>query len=197
MLIAIEGIDGSGKSTLAKYLAESLNAIYVREPDQSDKITKYIREVTLNSTYNLNWNTRELLLIASRSISNEKTLRYLSDGDIVVSDRCFLSGMVYSNLDSKIEFNTYLNTLTNFKCLLIPNLIIYVTPSVRKISKVENDIYDNKNDIFYSQLDNTFHKAISYLNNNDYKVKVKYFTNDFTQDIDDRLKTLKRYINEE
>lgn len=103
MYICLEGIDGSGKSTqiglLKKWLKDiGQNVKIVREPTGSDVgvlIRKMLR--SKKATEENFQNTLALLFAADRTILMEDITEAESTGEIIISDRCFYSSMVYQN----------------------------------------------------------------------------------------------------
>ncbi|MCE5213106.1 MAG: dTMP kinase [Methanobacterium sp.] len=103
MYICLEGIDGSGKSTqigmLEKWLKDIGQTVkIVREPTESD-VGILIRKMLKSSqaTEENFQNTLALLFAADRTILMEEVGEAESSGEIIISDRCFYSSMVYQN----------------------------------------------------------------------------------------------------
>ena len=102
--IVIEGVDNCGKSTIAKELSWRLsNSVIVQEPSKKDKL----RNIILND--DMDNYTRELLLVASRNESLTKEVKLYRDNHyIVISDRNYLSQLVYcdsTSFDTVLELN--------------------------------------------------------------------------------------------
>jgi len=109
--IQIIGADGCGKSSIAEMLAQDLNS-FTQEPE-----TKLVHEPDkeldfCSDLYNMAFKTsgctdvaRELLLLASRSISTRAVARVLETMNII-SDRSFMCGYAYNKI----------------KCALSPNI---------------------------------------------------------------------------
>ncbi|MBP2046477.1 dTMP kinase [Methanobacterium aggregans] len=103
MYMCLEGIDGSGKSTqtalLEKWLQNcGLQVFRIFEPTDS-KVGLLIREMLQDpgATDENFQRTLALLFAADRTILMEKIAHAESEGQIVVSDRCFYSSMVYQD----------------------------------------------------------------------------------------------------
>lgn len=99
VLIAFEGVDGTGKSTQARLLAEALKAdgrsvILTREPTDGPfglKIRKlFISRETVSRDEEL-----ELFLADRREHVAEVIAPALAQGDIVITDRYYLSTVAY------------------------------------------------------------------------------------------------------
>lgn len=94
MYIAIEGINGSGKSSQAKMLVESLQNCFQQsvhlyvEPDKE----------MLNKIFHENNRYLATAMYLQRLRDKEKNLYLLKKGDIIVSDRSFVSTFAYQGL---------------------------------------------------------------------------------------------------
>ena len=109
MYICLEGIDGSGKSTQIEMLTEWLATIgqqvfKVREPTESD-IGFLIRKMLKSprATEDSFQNTLALLFAADRTVLMEDIRKAEFQGNVVLSDRCFYSSMVYQNKEKWIS----------------------------------------------------------------------------------------------
>ncbi len=163
-VIAFEGADGCGKTTLAKLYATHINARWEFEPDSTNEVNRQLREFCLD----LKWRSlmteaaREYLMLANRSISLSKIEKMIAEGQTVVCDRSFLSGLVYAKVASNIEFDEWM-VLSKRAITIYPNVIINVTTSKSKLKKDSNDIYDTAPDSFHSKIRSTFEQALKYL----------------------------------
>lgn len=110
--ITIEGCEGVGKSTqlalLKEYFASNgIDAVFTREPGGTD-IAEQIRGIILNAENKALTPVTELLLYASarRQHTEEKILKALSEGKVVVCDRYADSTVAYQgyarNLDKDL-----------------------------------------------------------------------------------------------
>lgn len=104
LYIAFEGIDGSGKTTqvkrLSRYFKKSgQEVIMTREPRDDGLIGRIIRQV-LQSKIKIPSVALQYLFSADRSIHHETIIKpALSQGQTIVSDRCFWSGVPYGIMD--------------------------------------------------------------------------------------------------
>jgi dTMP kinase len=103
MYICLEGIDGSGKSTqillLEKWLEEyGCEVQRIFEPTDSP-VGKLIREMLKDpeATGDNFQKTLALLFAADRMILMDEIEAAEESGKIVISDRCFISSIVYQN----------------------------------------------------------------------------------------------------
>lgn len=102
--IVIEGIDGSGKTTQAEKIAEYFrkkgkNVIQAREPRKTGVIGEIIQEV-LNKKLKMSNFALQYLFATDRVLSQEEVvIPALKRGNVVISDRCFWSAVVYGILD--------------------------------------------------------------------------------------------------
>ena len=99
--IAVEGHDFGGKSTLANALKTQLklqygvDAVIVNEPSKhNDRCREIYKEVTTNKALT-NEQRIELLIEQRRSVLVDLVLPALAEGKTVITDRCFISSMVY------------------------------------------------------------------------------------------------------
>ena len=102
--IAVEGIDGSGKTTQAEKIAEyfreqGITVIQTREPRKTGVIGEIAQKV-LNRKLKMSNLALQYLFATDRVLSQEEVVvPALEKGNIVVSDRCFWSAIVYGILD--------------------------------------------------------------------------------------------------
>jgi dTMP kinase len=102
--IAVEGIDGSGKTTQVEKIAEHFrkkgkSAIQTREPRKTGLIGDIVQKV-LNKKIKISELALQYLFTTDRVLSQEEVIvPALKRGDIVISDRCFWSAIVYGILD--------------------------------------------------------------------------------------------------
>ena len=101
--IAFEGIDGSGKtgqlSSLVEYLQEQGYKVLVTREigSEHDKACSRIRQIYLDSTYNIDEIAGQLLFAANASQHCERVIKpNLSKYDFIVSDRSIESSLAYS-----------------------------------------------------------------------------------------------------
>ena len=110
--ITIEGCEGVGKSTQLALLKEyfelnGIDAVFTREPGGTD-IAEQIRGIILNAENKALTPVTELLLYASarRQHTEEKILKALAEGKVVVCDRYADSTVAYQgyarNLDKAL-----------------------------------------------------------------------------------------------
>jgi len=102
--ISVEGIDGSGKTSQVEriveyYKKQGKNVIQTREPRKTGVIGEIAQEV-LNGEQKMSPLALQYLFATDRVLSQEEVIiPALKRGDIVVSDRCFWSAIVYGILD--------------------------------------------------------------------------------------------------
>lgn len=103
MYICLEGVDGSGKSTQIQMLENWLSqlgypVLAIYEPTDS-AVGEIIRNMLRNpqaSTPNFQ-KTLALLFAADRMLLMDKIQKAEESGQIVISDRCFYSSLVYQD----------------------------------------------------------------------------------------------------
>jgi len=106
--VVIEGIDGAGTTTQAKLLVDYLNsvqknAVLTAEPT-SGEIGKLIRRF-LSKEITFDEKTLALLFAADRTDHIEKSITpEIEQGNIVVTDRYFLSSLAYQSTGAETTF---------------------------------------------------------------------------------------------
>lgn len=102
--IALEGIDGSGKSTQVKKLADYFRkkgkkVLQIREPRKTGIIGDIVQKV-LTGEVKMSPTALQYLFSTDRMLNQEEVIiPALKRGDVVISDRCFWSAIVYGILD--------------------------------------------------------------------------------------------------
>jgi dTMP kinase len=102
--IAIEGIDGSGKTTQAAKIAEYLKSkgkevSLIREPRKEGIIGDIIQKV-LTGEMKMSPVALQYLFATDRVLNQEEVIiPNLQKGNVLVSDRCFWSAVIYGILD--------------------------------------------------------------------------------------------------
>lgn len=100
IFICIEGLDGSGKTTHTHRLVRNLqskgfDAIYTTEPSRGN-LGKFIREIILERKKRVPRVVEAILFAVDRVEHLEKDVKpALTEGKIVVSDRCVYSSLAY------------------------------------------------------------------------------------------------------
>ncbi len=104
LYIAIEGIDGGGKTTQAEKIAEYFRqkgrqVVQVREPRKEGIIGDIVQKI-LTGKVKIPSVALQYLFATDRTLNQEEVIvPALKRGDVVVSDRCFWSAIVYGILD--------------------------------------------------------------------------------------------------
>lgn len=160
--IAIEGADGSGTTTQARLLAWRLAASHKAhlccEPTDSP-IGQLVREFFEGKHGALpNWRTMFHLFQADRERTDEAT-RELNKDRVIVSDRCFMSSLVYQSASAFFaggeEEEEEAFDLVDGNCahLLKPDICIvldvnYLTVKERKLARgsVSEDHYEKNSE---------------------------------------------------
>lgn len=96
--IAIEGYEAVGKTTLMRKLWETYKdnerVVFVREPGGTE-VAEKIRELMLSNDGEIDARTEFFLMQAARSnLFNNLVGPSLSEGKVIVSDRCFVSSLL-------------------------------------------------------------------------------------------------------
>lgn len=96
----LEGIDGSGKTTQADRYPGCV--MRVTEPDEHNPVGRLLRKILKSGEHP---NAHAALFLADRLILQHETVGPLLErGHTVVSDRCFLSTLVYQQENWPLEY---------------------------------------------------------------------------------------------
>lgn len=197
------GNEGTGKTVLSKAFAGQCNATWTYEPNAETEELKTLRELALNKTKQMTIPSRELCLLANRSIHHRVNVQsILGNSSMLVTDRCFLSGMVYAKLNS-ISFEEWFDLSEKSHITTFPQIIIYCTSTIRKMVKNkvgrENDIYDTAEDSVIASIDKIYEEAISFTQNykNTKHIQIIRFENDFDYPVENNLERLMGIIKKD
>ena len=161
--ITIEGCEGVGKSTqlalLKEYFAnKGIDAIFTREPGGTD-IAEQIRGIILNANNKALTPVTELLLYAAarRQHTEEKIIKALQEGKVVVCDRYADSTVAYQgfarNLDKDLIEKLNQIAMANVKIDL--TLFLDLDPEkgfARKGGADKNDRLENEKIDFHKRV---------------------------------------------
>jgi dTMP kinase len=110
MFIVLEGADGVGKSTHVRLLVQRLKDEFPERKvvqtmfPTNGSIGSFIRGLFSRSFGELpSWRIMTHLFMADREEGVENIRRWLLEGAIVVSDRYWLTGMVYQSTSARLE----------------------------------------------------------------------------------------------
>jgi len=196
---SFEGNEGTGKTTLSKKFAEACNALWTYEPNGETEELKYLRSLALTENKKISNYARENILLANRIIHQDNHIKPLvSSNTTVVSDRSFLSGMVYAKLKS-FGFEKFMEISLDSNIKLYPDVIIYCTNKERKIVKNKGDIYDYADFSTLEKIDFFYEEALSYIEKNIHTkhIRIIRFENDFKKSVEENLKILIKLLKKE
>ena len=95
MYIVFEGIDTTGKSTqIELFKKNELDIVALKEPGGT-KLGEKLREIILQSNFNLSFNAELFLFLADRAQNFEENIKNFKD-KIIISDRGLISGIAYA-----------------------------------------------------------------------------------------------------
>lgn len=164
LYITIEGIDGSGKTTQAGRIANYFRTkgkpvIQIREPRRGGIFGNIIQKV-LTGELKISPVAFQYLFSTDRVLNQEEVIiPALKRRDIVVSDRCFWSAIVYGILDrmkGKYDYNSadFLllsqSILSMYNQFIVPDKTFYLKVSLNtafsRIKKKDDvkEIYEDK-----------------------------------------------------
>jgi thymidylate kinase len=140
MLIVIEGLDGTGKSTIAKALASSINAKLLSTPGVEFLETRKI----MDQVYENNPLARQLYYASTVVYLSERLKDLMTQGEVVVIDRYWLSTMVYHHW--KCGGKPFL--LKEVEDIIQkPDLTIYLNlPMIERALRINNRLERTKED---------------------------------------------------
>ena len=189
---AFEGNEGTGKTTLSKKFAEKCSATWTYEPNAESSVLKCLRELALTENDSISNFDRENALLANRIIHQQQTvLPLMNNKHTVVSDRSFLSGMVYASLKS-YSFEEFFKHSQEAHINLFPDVIIYVRNKEQRIVKNAGDIYDNASEEVHQLIDKAYEKALDFISSYKYTrhIEIIEFDNDFDKSVEENLEFL-------
>jgi thymidylate kinase len=194
------GNEGTGKTVLSKAFAERCNSFWTYEPNATTEELKTLRGLALTSNANVTEHAREMCLLANRSIHHKLNVQPILDNlGTVVTDRSFLSGMVYANIKT-FKFEEWMDLANKANLNLFPEIIIYCTTNKRNMNKNkegrENDIYDNAPDNIINLIDDIFEKALVFLGEHKLTkhIPIIRFENDFNKPVEENLERLLKVL---
>ena len=194
--IVLEGIDGSGKTTQVERLSKHYKnlgkkVVVTREPRKSGLIGDLVHKVLLGEE-KLPAVALQYLFSADRASHHAELVEpSLKKGQVVISDRCFWSAIVYGIVDREdLDFDQVGNLLlvsqgilSMYHQFIVPDytflLKIPLKESLKRLSykKEKKEIYEDKNKITkvltgYDYLAKRFPKEITEINGNQSVEKV-------------------------
>jgi len=165
MYIVFEGIPGSGKTTqsklLTKYLQEkspNKQVVWTREPGGSE-IADDIRQVAQVNSYKEEMDPIcEAYLYASSRAQTINTIikPNIKQGNIIISDRSFITSLVFQGYFRKLGFNTILEINKVAIGLTIPDIVIYINSDPETCYNREKDLSGDK----FERLNLDFYKTV-------------------------------------
>lgn len=157
LYIAIEGVDGGGKTTQVEKIShyfrqKGRKVIQVREPRKEGLIGNIVQKI-LTGKLKIPSVALQYLFSTDRVLNQEEViLPALKRGDIVVSDRCFWSAVVYGILDrtkSSYDYKTAdlllitQSILSLYHQFIVPDYTFYLKISLATAllrTKGKNDV---------------------------------------------------------
>ncbi len=146
-LITIEGIDGAGKSTLARALAGELGARrlpveLLREPGGVE-VSERIRDLVKDPTLAVSARAEALLYAAARAqLVDERLLKLLDNGSIVLLDRFIDSSLAYQGAGRRlgVEEVRAINLFATFGLQADRTLLLLISPSEARARQGERGL---------------------------------------------------------
>ena len=197
-LFSFEGNEGTGKSTLSKAFAKEIGAFWTYEPNGETPDLKYLRSLALSQKA-LPKEAREQMLMANRCIHHTEIVKPLILAkSTVVTDRSFLSGMVYARLEKALSFDEWKHLAKLGGVNLFPDVIIFVKNNNRKIAKEIDNRYDHADDETLSQIDIEYDNALKFIRGDSLfkHIPIITFINDFNNSVDKNVGRLLKTLRE-
>lgn len=150
-VVALEGGECCGKTTLAKYLKQNIESlgysVFLAHEPGSTPIGEEIRNILLNPQLTMCDTTEALLFAAARS-EFVNMIKHLKDYDVVITDRCLSSSVVYQGLVRDLDPNKILaindfaikKWRPNLEVFLIPNLEV----AAQRLKNKQHDRMENE-----------------------------------------------------
>lgn len=186
LYIALEGIDGSGKTSQIDYLkkyfeSQGREVVTTREPRKDVGLVAEINNKALQGTMKIPRSAYQYLFTADRIMHLEElVVPALTQGKVVITDRCFWSAIPYGAIDVDHQFDqkkaqsllVAQGVLAYHYQVIVPNITFYfdlpVEESLRRSGQVDKtkEIYEEKE---------TLEQVVK-----GYKWLLKEFPNEFT-----------------
>jgi dTMP kinase len=161
-LIVLEGLDTSGKSTQAKKLLEALRArgktvFLTKNPTRVGEIGELIHRI-LQKEVKVPPAAIQYLYSADREVQQEEIIKHLKNGEIVITDRYFWSGVPYGLADLKdfpLEEEAKIilvaqSMLSHYHSFVLPDYTFYlqisIETAIERLSKMHKvrEIYEEE-----------------------------------------------------
>lgn len=188
MYIAFEGVDGCGKSTMAQKLALRRGMMLTGEPFGKDDALSFespvaaLARLALDRKYTekISCDARELILLANRAIGHAFEIEpWVKQGRHIVTDRSFLSGMVYAKYNGWTFDRWFSIAIESQAVRCLPDAIVYCEPPLTPhIEKREGDAYDNAPAEFHEKIAGLFDLALDWIRRRE-AIKIIRFEVDF------------------
>ncbi len=190
MYVIFEGIDTTGKSTQLELLDSFDDIVTVREPGGT-KLGEKLREIILESKYNISFNTELFLFLADRAQNFEENIQNNID-KIVVSDRGMISGISYALANHPFLDKDFLILMNKFALNghLPDKVVLFVTTKELIQERLSSKNHDNIELRGIDYLLKVQDLMINILNS----IPVKVLTIDASRTIDDIHEEIKDFI---
>lgn len=155
--IVIEGGEATGKGTLIRLLKETVpNAVFVSEPGITDKAQSVRKEIMEHPEYS-DEKRIELFIEARTSLFDEVVIPSLKEGKTVISDRSWISSVVYQSSD-KIDSDYITAKNKEMGTLLKPDGVIFLdlAPSIA----LKRIVGDDREVNFFDEKPLAYHENI-------------------------------------
>jgi dTMP kinase len=142
LYVAIEGIDTAGKSTQIELLRKNFDAIFIKEPGQT-QVGKVIRELIFG--YDISKRTELFLFLADRSETIDRIVKPNKD-KLIISDRSLVSGIAYgANYFDVAELEMFNFFATD---RIYPDLVVILKLDretlIKRLSKKNSDVIEER-----------------------------------------------------
>ena len=190
MYIIIEGIDTAGKSTQIDILKQNYpKATFTKEPGGTN-LGLDLREMVLSGRAKSS--LAEMFLFLADRAEHIKTVVKQNDS-MVISDRGFLSGIAYSNIDINTAIS--LNLLAMDNTLPQKVIILQLSKEILKqrLAEKENDAIESRGIEYLLNIQNRMIEAIKKINQQN-SINIDVLIVDASQTIEDIANQIDNFI---
>ncbi len=198
--ICFEGIDGSGKTSqvekLKKYLEENGKKVEVYRSPGTTKFGEKVREIFKNPDLEISPEARFYLICSDRNqLLEEKILKHLNSGGIVISDRWLYSTIAYQGFGQNFSVEKILKTHEEGILSNIPEKTFYLEVPLEISKKRSFERNEGKKDFFDFKEDDFFKNLIKGYDFCFEKFPEEFIKIDGTKNIDEVFEEIKKNLS--
>jgi|GEM_PF-6724378 len=167
--VGFEGLDGSGKTdlieSLAAYMESKGRSVHKTKEPGNNPLGKAHRE--LSKIEEVNSYTLILTTTAERSLKTKDISEKLEAGDVVLSDRYYVSGLAYHHAVDGVSFSEYAKLNED---IIKPDVYVYLDIEVNAAKTRIKESRKSKPDRWENRLEavkKSYEDAITYVEENE------------------------------